>query len=74
MILSIHYFHLTIFLFMTTYFSQINIYIHIDGMICRSYVVNVMFDNDIIQLLPALAVNIIIVHPRSVVFPRAEQL
>jgi hypothetical protein len=36
--------------------------------------VNVMFDNDIIQLLPALKVNIIIVHPRGVIFPRAEQL
>jgi len=30
-----------------------------------------MFDNDIIQLLPALKVNIIIVHPRGVVFLRA---
>jgi hypothetical protein len=36
--------------------------------------IKAMFDNDIIQLLPALAGNIIIVHPRSVVFPRAEQL
>jgi hypothetical protein len=27
---------------------------------------------NIIQLLPALKVNIIIVHPRGVVFPRAE--
>jgi hypothetical protein len=27
--------------------------------------------NNIIQLMPALKVNIIIVHPRGVVFPRA---
>jgi hypothetical protein len=28
----------------------------------------------IIQLMPALKVNIIIVHPRGVVFPRAKHL
>jgi hypothetical protein len=30
------------------------------------------YSSDIIQLLPALKVNIIIVHPRGVVFPRAD--
>jgi hypothetical protein len=40
-------------------------YFYISQMICHVYRIN------IIQLLPALKVNIIIVHPRGVVFPRA---